>query len=144
MRHEPLLAIFVEIAEVLAAELHVLGQVIVAPVGDSLELADPERKGILDVGGRRRIERQLVGVMVAQPQPFRLEPQLDVPIESRLAPVSIPLPGLFGTAEKLDLHLLEFTRAKGEIAGIDLIAKALTDLCDSERNLDAARYRPRS
>ena len=69
VRHEPLLAFLVEIAQVLAAELHVLAQVVVAPVRDPLELADAEREGILDVGGGRRVERQLLGVVVAQPQP---------------------------------------------------------------------------
>ena len=73
MRHESLLAILVEIAQVLAAELHVLAEVVVAPMGDSLELADPERKGIFDIGRRRRIECQLIAVVVAQSEPVGLE-----------------------------------------------------------------------
>ena len=56
----------VEIAEVLAAEFHVLAQVVLAAVGDALELADSERKGVLDIGGGRRVESQLIGVVVAK------------------------------------------------------------------------------
>ena len=40
-------------------------------------------------------------------------------------------------AEELDLHLLELARAEGEIARRDLVAKALADLGDAERNAHA-------
>ena len=40
-------------------------------------------------------------------------------------------------AEELDLHLLELARAEGEVPRRDLVAKALADLGDAER--DAAR-----
>ena len=59
MRHEPLLTFFVEIAQVLAAELHVLAEVVVPPMRDPLQLALAERESVFDVGGGRRIERQL-------------------------------------------------------------------------------------
>ena len=36
--------------------------------------------------------------------------------------------------EEFDLHLLEFTRAEGEIARRNLVAEALADLADSKRN----------
>ena len=37
-------------------------------------------------------------------------------------------------AEELDLHLLELARAEGEIPRRDLVAEALADLGDAERN----------
>ena len=37
-------------------------------------------------------------------------------------------------AEELDLHLLEFTRAEGEIPRRDFVAKTLADLRDAEGN----------
>jgi hypothetical protein len=37
-------------------------------------------------------------------------------------------------AEELDLHLLEFARAEGEVPRRDLVAKALADLGDAERD----------
>ena len=38
--HKPLLPLLVEIAQILAAELHVLAKVVITPVRDPLELAD--------------------------------------------------------------------------------------------------------
>ena len=138
MRHEPLLPLLVEVAQVLAAELHVLGQVVVAPVGDPLQLADAEREGVLDVGRGRRVEGQLLGVVVAEPEPVGPQAEVDVPLEPGLPPVGVPLRGLVGPAEELDLHLLELARAEGEVARVDLVAEALADLGDAERQLDAA------
>ena len=43
-----------------------------------------------------------------------------------------------GMAEELDLHLLELARAEGEVARRDLVAEALADLGDAERDADAA------
>ena len=115
VRHESLLAFLVEVAQVLAAELHVLVEVVIAPVSDPLQLADAEGERVLDVGRRRRVERQLLGIVVAQPEPSRLQAEVHVPLEPRLPPVRVPLLRLVGTAEELDLHLLELARAEGEV-----------------------------
>ena len=40
-------------------------------------------------------------------------------------------------AEELDLHLFELARAEGEVARRDLVAEALADLGDAERDADA-------
>src|ERR1700679_3722762 len=77
--------------------------------------------------------------MVAQTEPGGLEPQIYIPLEPRLPPVGVPILRLLGTTEVLDLHLLEFARAKGEVARIDLVPKALANLSDSKRKLDAPR-----
>ena len=42
-------------------------------------------------------------------------------------------------AEELDLHLLEFTRAEGEVAGRDFIAERFADLSDPKWDLHAPR-----
>ena len=107
-------------------------------MGDPLQLADAEREGKLDVCRGRRVEGKLLGVVVAQPQPVRSQAQVDVPLEPRLPPVGIPVLGLLGPAEELDLHLLELARAESEVARVDLVAEALADLGDAEGKLDAA------
>src|SRR5215213_8945447 len=43
----------------------------------------------------------------------------------------------FGSTEVFHLHLLEFARAKDEIAGCHFVSKCLSDLCDPERQLSA-------
>src|SRR5262249_39785855 len=84
------------------------------------------------------IERKLLAVMIPQPEPVRLQSQIDVPLEPRPAPVRVPVGGLARPAEVLDLHLLEFPRPQGEVARVDLVAKTLPNLCDSKRKLHPA------
>ena len=50
----------VEVAQILAAHLHVLAQIEVRAVGDALELAAAEREVVLDVGAARGVVRELV------------------------------------------------------------------------------------
>src|SRR5262249_27316778 len=100
-------AVLVEVAEVLAAELLVLRQVVIAPVRDPFQLADAEWEGVLDVGGRLRVKGEFVRLVVAEPQFVRPEPEVHVPLVPRLPPVGVPLLGFLRVAEELDLHLLE-------------------------------------
>src|SRR5487761_803266 len=51
----------------------------------------------------------------------------------------VPAHPLLAPAEILHLHLLKFEHPKNEIAGGDLIAKALADLRDTERQLATHR-----
>src|SRR5437660_2165226 len=60
-----------------------------------------------------------------------------VPAISLLDPVVEPVVRLAGRDEVLHLHLLELARAKEEVAGRDLVAERLADLCDPERRLAA-------
>src|SRR3954469_14016722 len=109
-----------------------LGQVVVAPVGDPLQLADSKWEAILDVGRGGRVEGQLVLLMVAEAEPVALQAVADVPVEPFLAPVGVPLGGVRRAAEELDLHLLELARAEREVARGDLVAETLADLGDAE------------
>ena len=63
----------VEVLELLAGELAVLGEVEVAAVGDALQLRPADRVQVLDVGGRGRVVRELVGVVVAQAQALAVD-----------------------------------------------------------------------
>ena len=72
-------------------------------------------------------------------------PELPAPIRLWLAQIRALVPsrhravdqahGFVGADEKLEFHLLEFTRAEGEIFWGDLIAEGFADLADAEGNL---------
>ena len=130
---------FAALADQLA--FHVAPQVEIAAMGDALQLAElalgHEREGILDIGRAARIVAQLVGVMIAQPQPVAGQAQVEIPLIPTVAPIGIPIAGGVGVAEELDFHLLEFPRAEREVARRDLVAETLAHLADAERNLHA-------
>src|SRR5262249_26098405 len=58
--------------------------------------------------------------------------------EPLVAPILIPLGRLRRMAEKLDLHLLELSRAERKIPRRDLVAEALAHLSNAERHTNAA------
>ena len=74
-----LLRLLVEVLELLAAELGVLGEVEVAAVGDPLELGPPDREQVLDVAGRRGVVGELVGAVRPDPQQVGPDAELGVP-----------------------------------------------------------------
>ena len=113
-----------------------LGQVEVAAVGDPLELGPAHREQVLDVGGRARVVRELVGAVLAQPQVVGADPELRVPAHPLVHPVlGATSSAVVGRDEELHLHLLELARAEDEVAGRDLVAERLADLGDAERRL---------
>jgi hypothetical protein len=83
--------------------------------------------------------RQLLLVVGSQPQHVLGDAEVDVPLESLVAPVLVPPVGLGGRHEVLHLHLLELAGAEHEVAGRDLVAERLADLGDPERRPLARR-----
>ena len=79
----------------------------------------------------------LAGKMIAQTQSFLRQAQVQIPLITAIAPELIPLRRRLRMAEELDLHLLEFAGTEGEVPRRDLVAEALADLGDAERNADA-------
>ena len=77
--------------------------------------------------------------MVAQAQVLVLHAEGQQPVVAVVLPILEPLQIGAGLAEELQLHLLELTRAEGEVAGCDLIAEGLANLADAERNLLSGR-----
>src|SRR5262249_20419517 len=140
-RPEALLALLVEVGQILAAELGVLIQIVAAALGDSLELAPSERVAELDVSGAARVVRQLVGGMRTQLDMIRFHTEFDVPVKALIDPVVEPsrLFGRIGRDEKFHFHLLEFARAEDEIAGCDFVAERFADLRHAERQLYSLR-----
>ena len=135
VRHVTLVVRLIEVLDASAAVLGMLFQVEVATVGDPLELTPAPREHKLDVGGARRIMRQLVFIMIAHHQQRFRNTQVDVPLVTLVTPVLVPLLGLVGRNEELHLHLFELAGAEDKVAGCDLVAEALTDLGDTERRL---------
>src|SRR5208282_2237243 len=70
-----------------------------------------------------------------------LDSELEVPVESKIDPVAVPLLFFFaiGPHEKLHLHLFELARAENEILGGNFVAERLALLRYAERQLDALR-----
>ena len=134
-----LVFLLVEIVHVLTGEFLVLGQVVVRAVGNAPELAPAEREQILKVGRGLGVEAQLLLLMVAQAEVFILHVQALEPLVAEAAPVVEPLEIGVRLAEELELHLLELADAEDEVARRDLVAEALADLADAERNLAARR-----
>ncbi len=114
------------------------GEVEVGAVGDAFEFTPRvtgETELVLDVDGALGVVRELLLRVLIEPQVLRVDPEVDVPVESLIDPVLMPLLVLAGPDEELHLHLLELTGAEDEVAGGDLIAEALADLGDAERRL---------
>src|SRR4029077_7574155 len=82
---------------------------------------------------------QFLVLVVSQPEPFPGQSQVQVPLVTAVAPKRVPFRRSLGMAEELDFHLFELAGAEGEVARRNFIAKALTDLSDTEWNLDPAR-----
>src|SRR6185437_1020704 len=137
MRHKTLFGLIIEIAEIFAAVLHVLFEVVIAAMGDSFKLAPAPREFVFDVAGADGIERQFFLAMLAQTQIVSLEAEILIPLEALITPLRIPLLAGFRFAEKLDLHLLELARAEDELFGRNLITETLAHLRDAERNFHA-------
>ncbi len=132
VRRVALAAGLVEVLELLARELGVLGEIEIAAVGDPLELRPADREEVFDVARARGVMRELIGIVRAQAQVIGADPELRVPALALREPVLEPLLGLGGRDEELHLHLLELARAEDEVPGGDLVAEGLPDLRDPE------------
>ena len=135
MRHELFLRGFVEIIKRLAGMLDVLREIVIGAVGDALQLAHAKRELVFEVVGFLGIKRPLAVGNVVDFDLRARDADVLVKFQALLEPVVGEPQAVFGTAEKLDLHLLEFARAEDVVARIDLVAKRLADLRDAEREL---------
>src|SRR4029077_10113608 len=139
IRHEPLVRRVVEVLELLPRIFGVALEVVIGPVVEALDLAPPERVAELDVERLRRVERTLLGGVLAEPEQLVVPREIAVPLAPRLLPLLVDPRRVFGPNEVLHLHLLALTRPEDELAGRDLVAERLPDLRDAERQLPAHR-----
>ena len=114
-----------------------LRQVVVGTVRDAPQLAPAEREHELEVGRRLGIEGEFFRFVVAQTEVFLADAEAGQPVITELAPIGKPLKVRAGLAEELKLHLLKLADAENEVAGRDLVAEALADLRNAERDLAA-------
>ena len=130
-----LVLLLIEVGQVLAGVLLVLGQIVVGPVRHAPQLAPAEGEQILKVRGGLGVEGQLLGLMVPQAQVLVPDVQALQPVMAVGPPVLEPLQIRVGLAEELQLHLLELPDAEDEVAGGDLIAEGLAHLAHAEGQL---------
>ena len=117
--------------------LLVLLEVVIRAVGHAPQLAPAEGEQILKVRGGLGIEGQLLRVVVAQAQVLFLHAQGEQPVAAEAAPIGKPFQIFARAGEEFQLHLLEFARAEGEVAGRDLVAEGFADLADARGQLFA-------
>ena len=132
-----LVGLGVEVGQILAGHVLVLGQVVVGTVRHAPQLAPAEGEQELEVRGGLGVEAQLLGVVVTQPQVLVLQADAQQPVVAEGAPVVEPLQISAGLAEELQLHLLELADAEDEVARGDLVAEGFTDLAHAEGQLAA-------
>jgi len=132
-----LVGFLIEVGEVLAGGILVLGQVVVGTIRHTPEFAPAEREEELEVGRRLGVEAELFRIVVAEAQVFFFDAQREQPIAAEAAPVGEPFEVGVGLAEEFEFHLLEFTHAEDEVARRDFVAEGFTDLADAERQLFA-------
>ena len=132
-----LVGLGVEVGQILAGHVLVLGQVVVGTVRHAPQLAPAEGEQELEVRGGLGVEAQLLGVVVTQAEVLVLQSDAQQPVVAEGAPVVEPLQIGAGLAEELQLHLLELADAEDEVARGDLVAEGLADLADAEGQLAA-------
>ena len=129
------LALALAVDKLLAADVGVLGQVIVSTVGHAPQLAPAEGEQELKVRGGLGVEAQLLGIVVAEADIFVLQADGQQPVMAERAPIVEPLKVRAGLAEEFQLHLLELADAEDKVARSDLVTEGLTDLTDAEGQL---------
>ena len=107
-------------------------QVVVRAVRNTLQLAPSHRKEILDVDTPLRVEGEFIRGVLADPDIVLSNAVFLIPCEPLVDPLLMPLLVCPGRYEVLDLHLLELAGAESKVAGCNLIAEGLADLCDTE------------
>ena len=127
----------VEVFKRLAGMFAVLTQIEVGAVGDAPELAPAEGEEVLEIGGRLGVVRQLLLLVLAELEVFRLHAEGVEEVAAVALPVVEPFKVGAGLAEELQLHLLELADAEDEVAGSDLVAERLADLADAHGQLAA-------
>ena len=103
----------------------------------SFHFLEAERKIEFDIGCSIGIVRKLF--MVVETVVVVAETEGTVPLHPHFLPIGKPFHLVSRTDEKLHFHLLELPHAEDELPCNYLIAKSLAYLCDTERELHAAR-----
>ena len=128
----------VEVTQILAGGVDMLGQIVIRPIRHAPELAPAEGEAELEVRCGLGVEAQLLGIVVPEPQVFILHAQGQQEVVAVGTPVIEPLKVGARLAEELQLHLFELTDPEDEVARGDLVAEGFADLTNAEWDLPAA------
>ena len=137
IRQIVLFGLLIVILQVLAAAIGMLGQIIVAPAGNTFQFRPAHREKEVDIETAQSIMGQLFLAMLAEFEVFFAHAQFLLPVDALINPVFKPFVLGARFDEVLDFHLLEFTVAEDEVAGGNLIAEGLAHLGDAEGQLFA-------
>ncbi|CAN4006139.1 SAM-dependent DNA methyltransferase, partial [Dysosmobacter welbionis] len=132
-----LVLLLIEIGQILAGVLLMLGQVVVGPVRHTPQFPPAEGEQILKVRSGLGVETQLLGLVIPQPQILLLDVQALQPVVAVRPPILEPLQIRVRLTEELQLHLLELPDAENEVTRGDLVAEGLADLAHAEGQLPA-------
>ena len=92
-----------------------------------------ETERVFDINGALGVVREFLFRVFVQAQVFGINAQVDVPLETLVDPLLMPLLISARFYEELKLHLLEFAGTEDEVTWRDFVAEGLADLSDSER-----------
>lgn len=127
----------IEIFQRLAAGFLVLFQVVIGAVGDSLEFLGAEGERVEEVIGALGVESAIFLGNIENRYFIPRNADRFVPRQAILQPLIEPFFAFRWANKEFDLHLFEFTGAKGKISGVDFVSKGFSDLGDSKRKFFA-------
>ena len=137
VRDKLLLGLLVEVFERLAGVFLVLAEVVVATIRDTFQFLLAEGEVVFNVVSFLRVMGSLAIGNVEDVELLFIESDLVVKRESLFEPFVGEAEAIFGAAEIFNFHLLELTRAEGEVTRVDFVAEGFTDLRDSKGKLHA-------
>ena len=127
----------VGVAEVGTRELHMLREVVVGAIVNTLDLVKATRELVLNIPCILRIEDEVLVLLEAKL--VLRDAKRKIPVEPVLLDSLIGRLVLVRTDEVLRIRLLELPRSEEEIAWRDLVPERLPYLRDTERNLRTHR-----
>ncbi|MBA7632359.1 hypothetical protein ES703_39903 [subsurface metagenome] len=122
-RHDVLVGLLVKVGHLFAAVFGVPRQVVVAAIGNALQLCPAHGEIVIDVVAFPGVVGQFCIAVGAQAEVLLPDAEVQVPLLSLLKPVIEPLIRRLRPDKILDFHLLELAAAEDKVAGGDFIAE---------------------
>jgi len=129
-----IVAILINVLQILAGELSVPPQVIIGAVMHAFKLAPAHREQVLNVVSVFRVMRKLIRPVLMPAQMVRLYAKFLIIRPAPLAPLIEPHHIRTRLYKELHFHLLKLAGAENKVFGNDFIAERLANLGDAERD----------
>ena len=117
-----------------------LREVVVGAIRDAFEFLASKRKTVFDIVSAFRIEGALIIRHCHDVQLVARDTNVLIKLQAFFLPIFEQFHSLLCAAKIFELHLFEFSRAEGEIARINFVAKRFADLRDPERQFLARHF----